>query len=88
MSIQLYPFQADLIWCDGTFKVTFCSLKMETLLPEAVKNRETLADVKKRARLEEAPPAQEAAMEAVMASEEAEEDAEEAEEDAEGDVAM
>jgi hypothetical protein len=54
---------------------------METLLPEAVRNRETLADVKKRARLEEAPPAQEAAMEAVTA-------AEEAEEDAEGDVAM
>jgi hypothetical protein len=56
---------------------------METLLPEAVKNRETLADVKKRARLEEEPPAQEAAMEAVVEAEEAE-----AEEDAEGDVAM
>ncbi len=54
---------------------------METLLPEAVRNRETLADVKKRARLDEEPPAQEAAMEAVTA-------AEEAEEDAEGDVAM
>ncbi len=54
---------------------------METLLPEAVRNRETLADVKKRARLEAEPPAPEVAMEAVV-------EAEEAEEDAEGDVAM
>ena len=53
---------------------------METLVPEAVKNRETLADVKKRARLVE-PHAHDTPTEAVATS-----DGEE--EDAEGDVAM
>ena len=49
---------------------------METLLPEGAKNRETLADVKKRARLEVAPEAA------------SEPEADAGEVDAEGDVAM
>ncbi len=36
---------------------------METLVPEAVKNRETLADVKKRAKLGAGAPGMEAEME-------------------------
>lgn len=56
--------------------------KMETLVPEAAKNRETLADVKKRARLE----APEAA--AAVAAAEAPEAAQAAGLDTEGDVAM
>ena len=58
--------------------------KMETLLPEAVKAEETLADVKKRAKLEE----EEEQMVSNAEVEDDDEEKENVEEDEEGDITM
>ena len=64
-------------------------IQMETLIPEAVKNRETLADVKKRARLEDVPVTE--ALEEEdddVGADDVEADDVPVSEDTEGDVAM